>query len=131
MKNKFTLLLMLLLFLSSCGILKKSSYTPPPSGQVITEVLNTVIQSEPVQNYQFVIESGCTPSVLNDLEFCNSVVSKNDITTSVVDQACVDACDVYMIFVTVDVQQLIGLVTTVVQRSARKEEMLVRIFVVI
>lgn len=94
MKNKFTLLAMALLMFSSCGILKKSSYSPPPSGQVLTGVLNTVIQSEAVQNYQFVIEDGCTPSVLNDLEFCNSVKSKNDITTSVVDQVCVDACNV-------------------------------------
>jgi hypothetical protein len=64
-----------------------------PSGQTITNVLNTVIQSEALQNYQFVIEAGCTPSTLNDLEFCNSIISKNNITTSVIDQACVDLCN--------------------------------------
>lgn len=93
MKNKFTLLSILLLLFTSCSMLKKSSYTPPPSGETITGVLNTVIQSEALQSYEFVIESGCTPSVLNDLEFCNSVKSKNDLTTSVVDQLCVDACN--------------------------------------
>jgi len=92
MKNKILFLLSVIL-LSSCSTLYKQEAVPP-SGQIITTTLNTVIQSDAVQNYQFVIEDGCTPSVLNDLEFCNAVKSKNDLTTSVIDQACVDACNV-------------------------------------
>jgi hypothetical protein len=84
----------LLFLLGSCATqVQKNLGDTPPSGEALVGILNTAIQSDFVQDYEFVIEEGCTPSVLNDLEFCNAVKSKNDITTSVVDQACVDACN--------------------------------------
>lgn len=90
MKRLLFLLTPLLLF--SCAQTRQP-LADEPTGEVMVTILNDVIQSEFVQTYQFTIEDGCTPSVLNDLEFCNAVKSKNDITTSVVDQACVDACN--------------------------------------
>lgn len=82
------------LFLGSCATVDPNLGDTPPSGEALVSILNTAIQSDYVQDYEFIIEDGCTPSVLDDLEFCNSVKSKNDITTSVVDQACVDACNI-------------------------------------
>jgi len=87
-------MLSLALLFSRCTTLSPNLGDVPPTGEEIVNLLNSAIQSDYVQSYEFTIEEGCTPSVLNDLEFCDAVKSKNNITTSVVDQACVDACNV-------------------------------------
>ena len=83
---KKLLLLPLLVLISAC------SSVGVPDGELLTNVLNTVIKSDAVQNASFVVTDGCTPSVINDIEFCDLLETKYSYTEGSLDQACVDIC---------------------------------------
>jgi hypothetical protein len=62
---------------------------------IILTTLNTIIQSPQIQDMTFKVSSSCDKtSVINDIEFCNEVYVHDKYTWSVVDDACVEACDV-------------------------------------
>ena len=62
---------------------------------VILTTLNTIIQSPEIQGLTFKVSSSCDKtSVINDIEFCNEVYVHDKYTWSVVDDACVEACDI-------------------------------------
>ena len=86
---------LLTLFLSACAGPDQTITTANTSveSDTLVTTLNTVIQSDAVQNAQFKFADDCDPSTLNNMVFCDVAQVKGDITTSVVDQVCVDACD--------------------------------------
>jgi hypothetical protein len=56
-------------------------------------VINAAIQSDPIQKLTFKVSKDCVDSVLNDIEFCNSVaVSDHYDVSPTLDQTCVNAC---------------------------------------
>jgi hypothetical protein len=62
---------------------------------VILNTLNTIIQSPQIQGMTFKVSSECDKtSVINDIEFCNEVYVHDKYTWSVVDDACIEACDI-------------------------------------
>lgn len=62
---------------------------------VVLTTLNTIIQSPEIQGLTFKVSSSCDKtSVINDIEFCNEVYVHDKYTWSVVDDACVEACDI-------------------------------------
>ena len=74
---------------------KTVSVDPNTIEGVIVSTLNTIIQSPQVQDMTFKVSSSCDKtSVLNDIEFCNEVYVHDKYTWSVVDDACIEACDV-------------------------------------
>jgi hypothetical protein len=74
---------------------KTVSVDPNTIEGVIVSTLNTIIQSPQVQDMTFKVSSSCDKtSVLNDIEFCNEVYVHDKYTWSVVDDACIDACNV-------------------------------------
>lgn len=74
---------------------KTVSVDPNTIEGVIVNTLNTIIQSPQVQDMTFKVSSSCDKtSVLNDIEFCNEVYVHDKYTWSVVDDACIEACDV-------------------------------------
>ena len=60
--------------------------------QAIVNGLNTIIQSDAIQNWTFTTSSGCDTSVLDTMIFCG-LEAKDKYTWSVVDDACIDACN--------------------------------------
>jgi len=75
---------------------KKNLTLDPNSIEVlILTSLNTIIQSPEIQGLTFKVSSSCDKtSVINDIEFCNEVYVHDKYTWSVVDDACVEACDI-------------------------------------
>lgn len=74
---------------------KTVSVDPNTIEGVIVNTLNTIIQSPQVQDMTFKVSSSCDKtSILNDIEFCNEVYVHDKYTWSVVDDACIEACDV-------------------------------------
>ena len=74
---------------------KTVSVDPNTIEGVIVNTLNTIIQSPQVQDMTFKVSSSCDKtSILNDIEFCNEVYVHDKYTWSVVDDACIDACNV-------------------------------------
>lgn len=60
----------------------------------IQNALNTIIKSPQVQGMTFKVSSSCDKtSVINDIEFCDEVYVHDKYTWSVVDDACIGACD--------------------------------------
>lgn len=73
---------------------KNVSIDPASIEGVIMNTLNTIIQSPEIQGMTFKVSSSCDKtSVLNDIEFCNEVYVHDKYTWSVVDDACIDACN--------------------------------------
>ena len=79
------------------NLFSKKNLTLDPNsieGVILTNV-NTIIQSPEIQGLTFKVSSSCDKtSVINDIEFCNEVYVHDKYTWSVVDDACVDACDI-------------------------------------
>jgi len=74
---------------------KRLSVDPNSIEGVILTTLNTIIQSTEIQGLTFKVSSSCDKtSVINDIEFCNEVYVHDKYTWSVVDDACVEACDI-------------------------------------
>lgn len=74
---------------------KRLSVDPNSIEGVILTTLNTIIQSPQIQGLEFKVSSSCDKtSVINDIEFCNEVYVHDKYTWSVVDDACVEACDI-------------------------------------
>lgn len=79
------------------GLLCKKELTLDPNSieTVILTTLNTIIQSPEIQGLTFKTSSSCDKtSVINDIEFCNEVYVHDKYTWSVVDDACIEACDI-------------------------------------
>ena len=79
------------------GLLCKKELTLDPNSieTVILNTLNTIIQSPEIQGLTFKTSSSCDKtSVINDIEFCNEVYVHDKYTWSVVDDACIEACDI-------------------------------------
>ena len=79
------------------NLFSKKNLTLDPNSieGVILTTLNTIIQSPEIQGLTFKVSSSCDKtSVINDIEFCNEVYVHDKYTWSVVDDACVDACDI-------------------------------------
>jgi hypothetical protein len=79
------------------GLLCKKELTADPNSieTVILNTLNTIIQSPEIQGLTFKTSSSCDKtSVINDIEFCNEVYVHDKYTWSVVDDACIEACDI-------------------------------------
>ncbi len=79
------------------GLLCKKELTVDPNSieTVILNTLNTIIQSPEIQGLTFKTSSSCDKtSVINDIEFCNEVYVHDKYTWSVVDDACIEACDI-------------------------------------
>jgi len=79
------------------GLLCKKELTVDPNSieTVILTTLNTIIQSPEIQGLTFKTSSSCDKtSVINDIEFCNEVYVHDKYTWSVVDDACIEACDI-------------------------------------
>lgn len=83
---KKTILALVLPILVSCNV------GSTPTSDILIGVLNGVIQSDAVQSATFSTATGCDGSVLNDIEFCDSMEAKDSYTESSIDQACVDIC---------------------------------------
>ena len=74
---------------------KRLSVDPNSIEGVILTTLNTIIQSPQIQGLEFKTSSSCDKtSVINDIEFCNEVYVHDKYTWSVVDDACIEACDI-------------------------------------
>lgn len=74
---------------------KRLSVDPNSIEGVILTTLNTIIQSPQIQGLTFKTSSSCDKtSVINDIEFCNEVYVHDKYTWSVVDDACIEACDI-------------------------------------
>ena len=74
---------------------KRLSVDPNSIEGVILTTLNTIIQSPQIQGLEFKVSSSCDKtSVINDIEFCNEVYVHDKYTWSVVDDACIEACDI-------------------------------------
>ena len=79
------------------NLFSKKNLTLDPNSieGVILTTLNTIIQSPQIQGLEFKVSSSCDKtSVINDIEFCNEVYVHDKYTWSVVDDACVEACDI-------------------------------------
>lgn len=79
------------------GLFCKKELTVDPNSieTVILNTLNTIIQSPEIQGLTFKTSSSCDKtSVINDIEFCNEVYVHDKYTWSVVDDACIEACDI-------------------------------------
>lgn len=79
------------------GLLCKKELTVDPNSieTVILNTLNTIIQSPEIQGLTFKTSSSCDKtSVINDIEFCNEVYVHDKYTWSVVDDACIEACNI-------------------------------------
>ncbi len=79
------------------GLLCKKELTADPNSieTVILNTLNTIIQSPEIQGLTFKTSSSCDKtSVINDIEFCNEVYVHDKYTWSIVDDACIEACDI-------------------------------------
>ena len=79
------------------NLFSKKNLTLDPNSieGVILTTLNTIIQSPEIQGLEFKVSSSCDKtSVINDIEFCNEVYVHDKYTWSVVDDACVEACDI-------------------------------------
>ena len=79
------------------NLFSKKNLTLDPNSieGVILTTLNTIIQSPEIQGLTFKVSSSCDKtSVINDIEFCNEVYVHDKYTWSVVDDACVEACDI-------------------------------------
>jgi hypothetical protein len=79
------------------NLFSKKNLTLDPNSieGVILTTLNTIIQSPQIQGLTFKVSSSCDKtSVINDIEFCNEVYVHDKYTWSVVDDACVEACDI-------------------------------------
>ncbi|HTU46931.1 MAG TPA: hypothetical protein VMF91_17840 [Bryobacteraceae bacterium] len=53
---------------------------PPNLAELTEQALNAVIQSSAMQNYQWEMTSGCQPSTLNAMYFCDSVSASGSYT---------------------------------------------------
>lgn len=53
---------------------------PPNLAQLTEQAINAVIQSPAMQDYQWAMASGCQPSTLNVMYFCNSVSASGSYT---------------------------------------------------
>jgi len=85
----------LIQFIKNLFSKKKLSVDPNSIENVILTTLNTIIQSPQIQGMEFKVSSSCDKtSVINDIEFCNEVYVHDKYTWSVVDDACVEACDI-------------------------------------
>jgi len=74
---------------------KRLSVDPNSIEGVILTTLNTIIQSPEIQGLTFKVSSSCDKtSVINDIEFCDEVYVHDKYTWSVVDDACIEACDI-------------------------------------
>jgi hypothetical protein len=79
------------------NLFSKKNLTLDPNSieGVILTTLNTIIKSPEIQGLEFKVSSSCDKtSVINDIEFCNEVYVHDKYTWSVVDDACVEACDI-------------------------------------
>ena len=79
------------------NLFSKKNLTLDPNSieGVILTTLNTIIKSPEIQGLTFKVSSSCDKtSVINDIEFCNEVYVHDKYTWSVVDDACVEACDI-------------------------------------
>lgn len=74
-------------------VFRKTSDVDPTINDYVVSALNVVLQSDAIQNWTFETSSGCDTSVLNDMIFCG-LEAKDKYTWSVVDDACVDACNI-------------------------------------
>ena len=85
----------LIQFIKNLFSKKKLTLDPNSIEGVILTTLNTIIQSTQIQGLEFKVSSSCDKtSVINDIEFCNEVYVHDKYTWSVVDDACVEACDI-------------------------------------
>ena len=85
----------LIQFIKNLFSKKKLTLDPNSIEGVILTTLNTIIQSPQIQELEFKVSSSCDKtSVINDIEFCNEVYVHDKYTWSVVDDACVEACDI-------------------------------------
>ena len=85
----------LIQFIKNLFSKKKLTLDPNSIEGVILTTLNTIIQSPEIQGLTFKVSSSCDKtSVINDIEFCNEVYVHDKYTWSVVDDACVEACDI-------------------------------------
>ena len=85
----------LIQFIKNLFSKKKLTLDPNSIEGVILTTLNTIIQSPEIQGLEFKVSSSCDKtSVINDIEFCNEVYVHDKYTWSVVDDACVEACDI-------------------------------------
>lgn len=85
----------LIQFIKNLFSKKRLSVDPNSIEGVILTTLNTIIQSPQIQGLEFKVSSSCDKtSVINDIEFCNEVYVHDKYTWSVVDDACVEACDI-------------------------------------
>ena len=85
----------LIQFIKNLFSKKKLTLDPNSIEGVILTTLNTIIQSPQIQGLEFKVSSSCDKtSVINDIEFCNEVYVHDKYTWSVVDDACVEACDI-------------------------------------
>jgi hypothetical protein len=57
-------------------------------------VINTVVASPAMQQYQFTITPGCRYSVINAMYFCNSVEAKDSYSENGAYNSCVSSCKV-------------------------------------
>ena len=95
MTYKKTIMKNLLKKIKSCFSKKEVTLDPNSIENVILTTVNTIIQSPEIQGMTFKVSSSCDKtSVLNDIEFCNEVYVHDKYTWSVVDDACITACDV-------------------------------------
>lgn len=79
------------------NLFSKKNLTLDPNSieTVILNTLNTIIQSPEIQGLTFKTSSSCDKtSVINDIEFCNEVYVHDKYTWSIVDDACIEACDI-------------------------------------
>jgi len=85
----------LIKFIKNLFYKKRLSVDPNSIEGVILTTLNTIIQSPEIQGLTFKTSSSCDKtSVINDIEFCNEVYVHDKYTWSVVDDACIEACDI-------------------------------------
>jgi hypothetical protein len=85
----------LIKFIKNLFSKKRLSVDPNSIEGVILTTLNTIIQSPQIQGLEFKTSSSCDKtSVINDIEFCNEVYVHDKYTWSVVDDACIEACDI-------------------------------------
>ena len=85
----------LIQFIKNLFSKKNLTLNPNSIEGVILTTLNTIIQSPEIQGLTFKVSSSCDKtSVINDIEFCNEVYVHDKYTWSVVDDACVEACDI-------------------------------------
>lgn len=72
---------------------KELSVDPNTVEALILTTLNTIIQSDKVQELSFKVSSDCEKdSVINDIEFCDEVYVHDDYTEQTLNNACIEGC---------------------------------------